>query len=262
MLANIPGPEEPVKEQLNHFLDPIVEPVLELLYIFKILQVIAACSWLQSCLWHSSLCFSLSTWWSWLAWQPASMPEVKTLTPNDHYLLFTLIAQAHKWIPDIIAWGQQFVVDAWMSMHWLSWLRHDQGKPCVAQLNVILDSAHAGDHLSNVGQPFILPSSYIGSPQRMFQICQDSYAIAAAFGTKPDLFNTATANPQWEDIQMDLLPGQIQSDHPNIEKIAKKESLIRRGPEAPIPLSSRSVASPYSCPYILDAVIHGQLVAL
>src|SRR5258706_15845132 len=38
---------------------------------------------------------------------------------------------------------------------WLSWLRHNQGKLCVAQLNGIMDAAHAGDHLSNVGQHFI-----------------------------------------------------------------------------------------------------------
>ena len=61
-----------------------------------------------------------------------------------------------------------------------------------------MDAAHAGDHLGNVGQPFILPSSHIGSPWSMFQFCQDSYAIAAAFG--PELFITATANPQWVDI--------------------------------------------------------------
>src|SRR5258706_1686399 len=97
---------------------------------------------------------------------------------------------------------------------WLSWLRHNQGKLCVAQLNGIMDAAHAGDHLSNVGQHFILPSSHIGSPWSMFQFCQDSYAIAAAFGPKPDLFITATSNPQWEDIWVALLHGQIWSDHP------------------------------------------------
>ena len=41
----------------------------------------------------------------------------------------------------------------------------------------------------------------------MFQFCQDSYAVAAAFGPKSDLFITVTANPQWEDIQVALLPG-------------------------------------------------------
>ena len=79
-----------------------------------------------------------------------------------------------------------------------------------------MDAAHAGDHLGNVGQPFILPSSHIGSPRSMFQFCQDSYAIAAAFGPKPDLFITATANPQWEDIQVALLAGQVWSDCPDI----------------------------------------------
>ena len=81
---------------------------------------------------------------------------------------------------------------------------------------MIIDAAHAGDHLGNVGQPFILPSSHIGSPQSMLQFCQDSYAIAAAFGPKPDLFITATSNPQWEDIWVALLAGQVWSDCPDI----------------------------------------------
>jgi hypothetical protein len=119
-----------------------------------------------------------------------------------------------------------------------------------------MDAAHAGDHLGNVGQPFILPSSHIGSPQSMFQFCQDSYAIAAAFGPKPDLFITATANPQWEDIQVALLPGQIgviilillhSVFHLKMEalldEITKKGIFGRQWPIS-IPLSSRSVASP------------------
>ena len=113
---------------------------------------------------------------------------------------------------------QQFVVGAWAQIEQcqLLWLRHNEGKLRVAQLNGIMDAAYAGDHLGNVGLPFISPSTHIGSPQSMFEFCQNSYAIAAAFGPKPDLFITATANPQLEDTQVALLPGQIWSDHPDI----------------------------------------------
>ena len=140
--------------------------------------------------------------------------------PQAQYYTYRLHEHTNE--PPTLLYGgklfQQFVVDAWARIEQskLSWLRFNQGTLCAAQLNGIMDAAHAGDHLSNVGQPIILPSGHIGSPQSMFQFCQDSYAVAAAFGPKPDLFITVTANPQWEDIQVALLPGQVSSDRPDI----------------------------------------------
>jgi hypothetical protein len=145
--------------------------------------------------------------------------DVGHLTQNEYY---SYQLHEHTDEPLTLLHGgrlfQQFVVDAWacIEQSQLLWFRHNQGKLRIAQLNGIMDAAHAGDDLGNVGQPFILPSSHIGSPQSMFQFCQDSYAIAAAFGPKPDLFITATANPQWEEILAALLPGQTWSDHPDI----------------------------------------------
>lgn len=73
-----------------------------------------------------------------------------------------------------------------------------------SSLNGIMDAA------------FILPPSHIGSPQNMFQFCQDSDAVAVALGPSQTSFVTATANPQWENIQVALLPGQMWSDCPDI----------------------------------------------
>ena len=49
----------------------------------------------------------------------------------------------------------------------------------------------------------------------MFQLYQDSLAIAHFCG-KPDFFLTMTANPQWPEIQRELLPRQTPSNRPNL----------------------------------------------
>src|SRR5258706_11762544 len=168
----------------------------------------------------SSLCLALPTWRSWHDQLPQHHARGGEKLTQNVYYSYRLHGRTNE-PPTLLHGGklfQQFVVDAWACIEQsrLMWFRHNQGTLRVAQLNGIMDAAHAGDHLGNVGQPFILPSSHIGSPQSMFQFCQDSYAIAAAFGPKPDLFITATANPQWEDIQVALLHGQIWSDRPDI----------------------------------------------
>ena len=45
----------------------------------------------------------------------------------------------------------------------------------------------------------------------MMQLYQDSMAIVQYFG-RPSLFLTFTANPRWEEIERELLPGQQAFD--------------------------------------------------
>ncbi|XP_043479916.1 uncharacterized protein LOC122509746 [Leptopilina heterotoma] len=79
------------------------------------------------------------------------------------------------------------------------------------------------DHMQNVsnenemhiGKMVILPSTFIGSPRNMMQQYQDAMAIVRNHG-KPDLFITMTCNPQWTEIQENLLPNQTASDRPDI----------------------------------------------
>ncbi|XP_070517881.1 uncharacterized protein [Cardiocondyla obscurior] len=61
----------------------------------------------------------------------------------------------------------------------------------------------------------VLPSSFIGSPRNMLQNYQDAMAIVTKYG-KPDLFITMTCNPNWREIQENLLSGQQPSDRPDI----------------------------------------------
>ena len=59
-------------------------------------------------------------------------------------------------------------------------------------------------NLAEHGQCIILPSSFVGSEHFMTQLFQDAMAIVRTFG-KPDIFLTMTANPNWPEIQDQLL---------------------------------------------------------
>ncbi|KAL0366886.1 UNVERIFIED_CONTAM: hypothetical protein Sradi_3578700 [Sesamum radiatum] len=49
----------------------------------------------------------------------------------------------------------------------------------------------------------------------MFQRYQDAMAIVQKFG-KPDIFLTMTCSPSWEEIKIELLPGQTSQDRPDL----------------------------------------------
>ena len=95
---------------------------------------------------------------------------------------------------------QRYIVDAWAQTDQarLAWLKYNQDKLRVEIYKGIVDAvaAHADTDLGELGQRFILPSSYIGSSRNMFQLYQDSLALARYF-SKPDFFLTITANPNW-----------------------------------------------------------------
>ena len=59
-------------------------------------------------------------------------------------------------------------------------------------------------NLAEHGQRIILPSSFVGSERFMTQLFQDAMAICRTYG-KPDIFYTMTANPNWPEIQDNLL---------------------------------------------------------
>ncbi|XP_058810203.1 uncharacterized protein LOC131675291 [Phymastichus coffea] len=79
-----------------------------------------------------------------------------------------------------------------------------------------------------VGKSVILPSTFIGSPRYMQQCYQDSMALVNEKG-KPDIFLTMTCNPNWVEIQENLLPGQQACDRPdNVARVfnLKKKRLL------------------------------------
>ena len=68
-----------------------------------------------------------------------------------------------------------------------------------------------------IGKSFIvlLPSTFQGSQRNMYQKFQDAMTIVTKFG-KPDIFLTITANPNWPEIQENLLPHLCSNDRPDI----------------------------------------------
>ncbi|KZP22144.1 hypothetical protein FIBSPDRAFT_1018870, partial [Athelia psychrophila] len=115
---------------------------------------------------------------------------------------------------------QQYMVDMWASadQNRLNFLRNNQGMIRASLYSGLEDAVHAADRqidLNELGRRFILPSSYTGGPRYMQQCLQDSLALARFF-RKIDLFITVTCNPQWPEIQRELLPGQHPSDRPDL----------------------------------------------
>jgi len=52
-----------------------------------------------------------------------------------------------------------------------------------------------------------MPSSFIGGPRDMRCRYMDAMALVWRFG-KPDIFLTMTCNPKWDEITLELYPGQ------------------------------------------------------
>ena len=115
---------------------------------------------------------------------------------------------------------QQYIVDMWActDQNRLRYLRHNQTKLRASLYSGLEEAMSAADRevtLAELGQRFILPSSYVGGPRYMQQCLQDALALARYF-QQIDLFITVTCNPQWVELQEALLPGQSASDRPDL----------------------------------------------
>ena len=79
-----------------------------------------------------------------------------------------------------------------------------------------MDIINDGDcDLKSVGTRIILPATYHGGPRYMQKRYQNAMAIVRVYG-KPTLFITFTCNPNWKEIQEELLPRQISSNRPDM----------------------------------------------
>lgn len=97
------------------------------------------------------------------------------------------------------------MVDMWAAadQNQLQYLHANQSKLQAALYSGLEDAVSAANDnidLNQLGQRFILPSSYTGDPWNMQQNLQDSLALVC-FYQKIDLFITQTCNPQWIKIQ-------------------------------------------------------------
>lgn len=115
---------------------------------------------------------------------------------------------------------QRYLVDMYAAIdqNRLRFLRNNQSSLRAALYSGLQDAMSATDEevdLNQLGQKVILPSSYIGGPRHMQQRYQDSMAIARHH-RRCDIFITMTCNPQWKEIQDELLPGQSAYDRPDL----------------------------------------------
>jgi len=113
---------------------------------------------------------------------------------------------------------QQYMVDAWASIEdsELHWVRNNQ-KTIRSDLYDGLRDALRHDpnvQLGERGKRIVLPASHPGSTRHMYQLFQDSMAIARHCG-KPDIFLTMTANPSWPEIDDNLFTYEDDDDNPD-----------------------------------------------
>jgi len=111
---------------------------------------------------------------------------------------------------------QQWMVDEAVKIEAskLKFIRHNQTQ-LKADLYKEVQRAVLANEQGVIGQHFVLPSSYIGSPRDMQQRYADSMALVRNFG-KPDIFLTFTCNPSWPEITRELPFGQKAHNHPRL----------------------------------------------
>ena len=114
---------------------------------------------------------------------------------------------------------QQYVVDAFacIDQNKLLWIRSNQRRIRADLYQGLQDALTAvdTDETQPLGRRVVLPSGHTSSERFMHAAYQDAMAIAGRF-TKPHLFITKTANPKWEEVQRELLPGQNAMDRPDL----------------------------------------------
>jgi len=167
-----------------------------------------------------------------------SPDNTKRLSRTD-YAAFHI--QQHKDEFSLLLHGgrlfQQYLVDMWAAadQNRLNYLRFNQSEIRATLYQGLTDAIDNNIDLHDIGQRFVLPSSYTGGPQHMKQCLQDALALAR-YHKKIDLFITVTCNPNWPEITRELLPGQTAADRPdlcarvfNMKKQAIIEDIYKHG---------------------------------
>jgi hypothetical protein len=143
----------------------------------------------------------------------------RTITMNDYYA-FRLQERDNE-ASTILRCGrllQQYIVDVYVAIEQsrLNYLRRNQKKLRADLYQALQDVLEAGDtDTTTLGTRIVLPSSFTSGPRFMVQLYQDAMAICRSFGL-PSYFIMFTCNPNWPEIQAELLPGQIAIDRPDL----------------------------------------------
>ncbi|XP_055936862.1 uncharacterized protein LOC129966462 [Argiope bruennichi] len=107
----------------------------------------------------------------------------------------------------------QYIVDMYAKVESerLRFIRYNQAKlrseEYIHLRDAVVGNIDGNLNPNDIGNAFILSSSYIGGPRNMQEYIQDAMTYVRHYG-RPDLFITFTCNPNWKEIQTLLLPGQ------------------------------------------------------
>ena len=86
-----------------------------------------------------------------------------------------------------------------------------------------------GNCIQGIGKTMVLPSSFTGGDRYMHQQYLDSIDLYQRFG-HPHVFMTMTTNPNWVEIQDNLVNGESPIDRPDLVARVfklKKQQLLR-----------------------------------
>jgi hypothetical protein len=111
---------------------------------------------------------------------------------------------------------QQFLVDGFtmMESERLTWLRKNQPKLRVSKYQRL--NSNPQSHQTKRGKRVVLPSTFVGSRRYLDQLYFDGMSISSKVGFS-DLFITFTCNPNWPEIQREVLKDNLQAnDRPDI----------------------------------------------
>lgn len=123
---------------------------------------------------------------------------------------------------------QQYFLQAYIMVenNRMNYFRQNQKQLRIECYQGLLDHVmRSASNISNnfekerIGNLFILPSTYIGSPRYMQQHYHDAMAICRSVNSKIDLFMTITCNPKWKELKEVLKqfpPNTTPNDIPNI----------------------------------------------
>lgn len=107
----------------------------------------------------------------------------------------------------------QYIVDMYAKIESerLRFIRYNQPKlrseEYIHLRDAVVGNIDGNLNPNEIGNAYILPSSYIGNPRNMQEYIQDAMTYVRYYG-RPDLFITFTCNTNWKEIQTLLLPGQ------------------------------------------------------
>lgn len=122
----------------------------------------------------------------------------------------------------------QFAVDMYAKIESerLLFVRLNQKKLRVDEYIHLRDAIVNDGNADNIGRLVILPSTFTGSPRHMHEYTQDAMTYVRNYG-RPDLFVTFTCNPNWREIEEELMSGQSPSDWHDVVARVFRQKLIK-----------------------------------